>query len=153
MLCLEVKVMNRFNDRWEDDMRREVPRSADYVKAKLAMELEIYRKGYASSNSAINDSINKIEGNIGAQASNEKRLVRTMESPSNGAVSFDRTNDNGSYSPNYNSYNSYNNGMSFDDNGGKNFFGSGYSTVLILCFTACLIFLVFLVCLLFANYF
>lgn len=151
MLYLEVKVMNGFNDRWEDDMKREVPRSADYVKAKLAMELEVYRKGYASSNSAINDSLNRIEGIQGT--SNEKRLVRTMESPSNGGSSFDNLNNNDSkYASSFN-YGNYNNGASFDDNGSKSFFGSGYSTALILSFTACLVFLVFLVCLLFANYF
>ena len=144
--------MDRFNDRWEEEMKSAVPKSADYVKAKLAMELEIYKKSSAINDSAINDSINKIEG-VGANfspnsSSNEKRLVRTMESSNMPNNSFANDNLNRqSYTPvNYN-------GMNYDDDNGKSFFGSGYSTVLILSFTVALVVLVFIVSLFFANYF
>lgn len=145
--------MDRFNDRWEEDMKRAVPKSTDYVKAKLATELELYRVG----NSVIKDSVNKIENagtdNQNNAFSNDKRLVRTMEPNMSG-------NNNSFNNNSFDTSNIYDSnplsgfgGVSTDEASGKNFYGSGYSTALILSFTAALVFLVFLVCLLFANYF
>jgi len=49
--------MPKYNDRWEEEMIKMVPRATQSIKAKLSMELEIYK----GVNSAINDSARQIE--------------------------------------------------------------------------------------------
>lgn len=57
---------DNFNDNWEEVMRKDgVPKSTDYIKAKLSMELELLK----ANGSVVNDSIGQIENNVVSEPS------------------------------------------------------------------------------------
>ena len=96
---------NDYNDNWEEIMRNEgIPRSTDYIKAKLSMELEMYRNRYNTvsdssrvientmvgqnlmnaEQSVVNDSLEQINNSFaqdGASMDKNNVRVRKMDAP------------------------------------------------------------------------
>ena len=71
---------NDYNDNWEEKMRGGIPKSIDFIKAKLSMELEMYK----SSKSSISDSLDQINNPFtqDGDAMNKNNVrVRKMDSP------------------------------------------------------------------------
>ena len=103
---------NNYNDNWEEKMRGGIPKSIDFVKAKLSVELESYK----ASKSSISDSLDQINNPFAQDgASMEKNNVRVRKmdapvshpsyTPIDRSTSDDRQ-DYGGYSeePSYQSY-------------------------------------------------
>lgn len=95
---------NDYNDNWEEIMRNGgIPRSTDYIKAKLSMELEMYKNWHKTvsdssrvientmvgqnlmnaEQSVVNDSLEQINNPFADGASMEKNNVRVrkMDAP------------------------------------------------------------------------
>ena len=71
---------NNYNDNWEEKMRGGIPKSIDFVKAKLSVELESYK----ASKSSISDSLDQINNPFaqdGASMEKNNVRVRKMDAP------------------------------------------------------------------------
>lgn len=103
---------NNYNDNWEEKMRGGIPKSIDFIKAKLSVELESYK----ASKSSVSDSLDQINNPFaqdGAGMEKNNVRVRKMDAPVSypSYTPIDRSSQNdrqyyGGYSeePSYQSY-------------------------------------------------
>lgn len=71
---------NNYNDNWEEKMRGGIPKSIDFIKAKLSVELESYK----ASKSSVSDSLDQINNPFaqdGAGMEKNNVRVRKMDAP------------------------------------------------------------------------
>lgn len=138
----------KFNDRWEDNLKKVVPEAINSVKKDLEPVLEDYRKAGSVVNDSVNilesaDSPNPIESTNGSAEQKNKVLVRTMK-PSNGQGPVYPVNNSTDNNYNYSS-------SEYFENGSQQNSTLGSVSTLILILTAILVVLVVIVSLFIIN--
>lgn len=135
---------DNFNAFKENDILKNTKGAIDYVMAKSSIELELYKAGKVSNESAVNDSMRQIDNPFGSDNSMERgnQRVLTREYPGN-VPNYNSQPINNMQQSNSQYYGGYNGGYSSDASSNfPNMMGS-VNTLILVSIAALVILVVF----------